>query len=383
MCKHEVLIILSNRYCSTLPSDGTAVLTPYWMVDEISSAKLQKIEINHREHLKLIGSSVNNRLFQCTVYLPLNSPVRDQIVGRVMPSKRLAKQDAALKACIRLHESGELDDQHLLPLNKSVAKDIELVDADDFCEPEISSDNYYLRGVARVFVRGLVPPFYLYLISFELENHSGASQQESWFDASRAKHRLGFLSSEKLPSLNPFGLFSPIGQVYVTVFEIGSSLRLKNEDIQLCHQFQQYIFKNILELPKEEPYNYSCCSYLIVPVNLTNMQIDLDFIFQLLTNAVDEWQHTSTQQDYTIYNDAVVSALHDENKSKRNYYYVEDIRYDLTPKSTFPNASFPSPFPTYNHYYRNRFNVIIKDQNQPLLEVSKESFKSFNFLTPK
>jgi endoribonuclease Dicer len=48
-------------------------------------------------------SSINN-LFQCHLFLPLNSPLRDEVIGDVMPTKRLAKRAVALKASIKLHE---------------------------------------------------------------------------------------------------------------------------------------------------------------------------------------------------------------------------------------------------------------------------------------
>ena len=373
-----ILATFYDRYCATLPSDGTAVLTPFWEVNEISHANLKGVDYALRQHLT--GKSVNGRLFQCVVLLPLNSPVREKIVGRVMPSKRLAKQDAALKACVCLHKMGELDDQHLLPLSKSVVKHVELEDVDS-CEADAANDNYYLKGVARAFVRRLEPPFYLYLITFELANPASVSQEDSWFNLGHAQHRLGFLSSEKLPPLNPFGLFCPIGQVNVKLVEIVNKLRLKEEDIQLCHRFQQYIFEKIIELTKDERFNQSCCSYLIVPVNLSSMQIDLAFINQQLDSSAEEWQDISTG-GYAMYKDALVVALHNaslENKRKSNYYYVETIRHDLTPKSPFPNESVP----TYFHYYLNRYKTTIKNLNQPLLEVSKESFKSLNFITPK
>ena len=57
-------------------------------------------------------------MFQCQINLPLNSPLRDVVTGKAMPSKRLAKSSAALQLCIRLHQMKELDDEHLLPINQ-------------------------------------------------------------------------------------------------------------------------------------------------------------------------------------------------------------------------------------------------------------------------
>uniref|UniRef100_UPI003AFB824B AncD1D2 n=1 Tax=synthetic construct TaxID=32630 RepID=UPI003AFB824B len=92
-------ISLLHRYCSKLPSDRFTTLTP----------KFTYIEQNNEEE---------NKMFRCTLRLPINSPLREPITGQPMPSKKLAKRSAALEACKKLHEMGELDD-HLLPVKIS------------------------------------------------------------------------------------------------------------------------------------------------------------------------------------------------------------------------------------------------------------------------
>jgi hypothetical protein len=106
-----------------------------------------------------------------------------------------------------------------------------------------------------------------------------------------------------------------------------------------------------------------------------------------LDSTIPDWQphppsSSSSSQvvDYfKVYGDAVVTAHHDQTKGKSSCYYVNAVRPEVTPLSRFPNPAYA----TYANYFRDRHNAIIANQSQPLLEVRKESFKTFNFLTPK
>lgn len=376
--------MLIFRYCATLPSDGSAPLAPYYVVNRISARSLTEMDRDHTNHLRRLGSTIQDH-FRCTLLLPLNCPLRDELIGRVMPSKRLAKQEVSLQACIRLHKLGELDDQHLMPLSKSVVLETdENVDFDFDCQLENSQgSDLYLRGVARLLDGVIASPFYLYLFTYEVVKDS--AQPENQFDPNRAQRRMGFLSSQKLPAINPFGLYSPAGQINVGFLEVDSFLRLTLDDIKLCHRFQQFLFEKILQLPGEEQYNPSRGSYLVVPI--TNNRIDVDFMNEHLDSTVPDWQphppsSSSSSQfvDYfKVYGDAVVTAHHDPTKGKSSCYYVNAIRPEVTPLSRFPNPAYA----TYANYFSDRHNAIIANLSQPLLEVRKESFKTFNFLTPK
>ena len=365
-----------DRYCATLPSDGSASLAPYYDVNRISARSLAEVDRKYTGHLKIAGSTIQDH-FQCTLLLPLNCPLREELIGRVMPSTRLAKQEVSLKACIRLHKLGELDDQHMMPLSKSVAKTDEDADMDFDCETPQGSD-HYLRGVARVFDAVLVSPFYLYRFTYEVVGSS--VREENQFDPNRSERRMGFLSTQKLPSVNPFGLYSPVGQINVGFLEIDSSSRLSLDDIKLCHRFQQFVFEKILELPNGEQYDPLRGGYLVVPI--TNNRIDMAFINQHLDSTVPDWHRPSPKDvaDYfKVYGDAVVTSHHDQTKGKSPCYYVNAVRPEVTPLSRFPNPAFA----TYLSYFRDRHNVQIANHSQPLLEVRKESFKTLNFLTPK
>ncbi|XP_057374674.1 endoribonuclease Dicer-like [Daphnia carinata] len=372
---------LINWYCASLPSGGSpTALLPYWTMLEIGLHNWRELDVKYVDHLR--GTSSKFPLYQCRILLPLNAPLREELISKVMPSKRLARQEVALQACIRLHKLGELDDQHLLPLSKSIPIAEEDDDIHVNCDSNNPQENdFYPRGIASLFDQKLVPPYYLYLITYELVDSSDAVRQEDVFNPNFAERRLGFLTSQRLPPINPFGLFSPAGQFNVGFKEIDNHQQLSDVDVELCHRFQQFIFERILELTEDEQYNRETCSYLVVPMNSADNQIDLDFIRYQLDSSAPDWQcHLPGDKNFhQVYHDAVVIPQHDKAKEKSSYYYVNTICRNLTPLSPFPKQAFS----TYFDYYRDRYGTQITNLQQSLLEVTKESLKSLNFLTPK
>ncbi|KAI5631368.1 hypothetical protein NE865_15926 [Phthorimaea operculella] len=110
-------IALINRYCGKLPSDTFTRLAPQWWIEEVQ--------------LPVRNSTEKQTAYVCTLRLPLNCPVKHNIVGHPMPTKALARRMAALQACRILHRNGELDDQ-LMPIGKEGFKAAELDSAGNF-----------------------------------------------------------------------------------------------------------------------------------------------------------------------------------------------------------------------------------------------------------
>ncbi|KAJ8706627.1 hypothetical protein PYW07_012705 [Mythimna separata] len=104
-------IALINRYCGKLPSDTFTRLAPQWWMEEVQ--------------LPVPGSEETKTAYICTLRLPLNCPVKYNIVGHPMPTRVLARRMVALQACRILHKSGELDNQ-LMPIGKENFKAMEL-----------------------------------------------------------------------------------------------------------------------------------------------------------------------------------------------------------------------------------------------------------------
>ncbi|KAJ8704864.1 hypothetical protein PYW08_012184 [Mythimna loreyi] len=111
-------IALINRYCGKLPSDTFTRLAPQWWMEEVQ--------------LPISGSQDTKTAYICTLRLPLNCPVKYNIVGHPMPTRVLARRMVALQACRILHKSGELDNQ-LMPIGKENFKAVELEAVNTMC----------------------------------------------------------------------------------------------------------------------------------------------------------------------------------------------------------------------------------------------------------
>nr|XP_034838755.1 endoribonuclease Dcr-1 [Maniola hyperantus] len=138
-------IALINRYCGKLPSDTFTRLAPQWWMEQVRLP-------DRRGAL--------STAYVCTIRLPLNCPVKYNIVGHPMPTRVLARRMAALQACRILHKSGELDNQ-LMPIGKENFKAVELENSVSCNEPPDTSDcarpgttkrrQYYFKRTAWAF----------------------------------------------------------------------------------------------------------------------------------------------------------------------------------------------------------------------------------------
>ena len=90
-------ILYLNRYCAKLPSDTFTRLSPLYDIFEVSE----------------------NR-FSCAIQLPINSPLKEVILGPTMKSRDLSIVAAALKVCLKLQSMRELD-EYMLPIGKDAS----------------------------------------------------------------------------------------------------------------------------------------------------------------------------------------------------------------------------------------------------------------------
>ncbi|XP_039762549.1 endoribonuclease Dcr-1 isoform X2 [Pararge aegeria] len=138
-------IALINRYCGKLPSDTFTRLAPQWWMEQV--------RLPDRD-------GEMKTAYICTLRMPLNCPVKYNIVGHPMPTRVLARRMVALQACRILHKSGELDNQ-LMPIGKENFKAAELENNVTCNEPSDPSDcgrpgttkrrQYYFKRTAWAF----------------------------------------------------------------------------------------------------------------------------------------------------------------------------------------------------------------------------------------
>ena len=78
------------------------------------------------------------------------------------------------------------------------------------------------------------------------------------------------------------------------------------------------------------------------------------------------------------FEDAVVMPSY-RNTDQPQYFYVAEIRTDLTPRSQFPS---PELYDTFAAYYTSKYQLEITALHQPLLDVDHTSAR-LNLLTPR
>ncbi|KAJ2851363.1 Dicer-like protein 1 [Coemansia brasiliensis] len=125
-------------YVQHLPQDSFCRLMPIYDFQQVENKpsslphlrRMRNISPtsteNGHKQVKASAKPLHAVLFRCTVTLPSNAAVR-QVVGPLMPNKRLAKQSAAYRMAKKLHQIGAIDD-NLCPIIESdesleIAKD--------------------------------------------------------------------------------------------------------------------------------------------------------------------------------------------------------------------------------------------------------------------
>ena len=343
--------------------------------------------------------------YQCSLLLPIKSPLRHPVLGQPMPSKSLAKRSVALEACRQLHQLKELDDS-FLPIGKENLRLEEEEDYNADLEEENVPDTnprpgttkrrqYYYKQVADPFTNclpQLSQPCYLYAITMVLTEPIPEEQNtrgRKIYKPETSTQSLGILSSKPIPQICPFPIFTRSGEVEVDVVQVEESVAISQEQLERISHFQRYIFKNVLTLEKDpmlfDPTNADC-SYLIVPLRKTDdKRLTLDFSFvdhiSAVRDAKPQFIPDEERAGYTFdprkFQDTVVLRWYRDQEHPQ-CFYVAEIFYELNPQSKFPDNNYP----TFEQYYRDKYGIQIQNLKQPLLDVDHTSAR-LNFLTPR
>lgn len=381
-------ISLINKYCAKLPSDTFTKLTPIW--------RCCKTDRN------------GILLYHYTLRLPLNSPMKHDIVGLPMPTRTLSRRVAALIACRILHKSGELDD-NLQPIGKegfrAIEPDWEVFELDK-ADEEISGDNseprpgttkrrqYYYKRIASVFSHcrpSTESRAYLYHITMVLQCPIPEEQNtrgRKIYPPEDAVQSFGILTTKKIPKISAFPIFTRSGEVKVSLQLIRENVSLDNDQLEKVNNFINYTFTHVLRLRKylmlfdaEAVEN----SFFVVPVTRESGRIEVDWKFlgliqqnvNMTPQYVSDEDRNNQPFDHHRFKDAVVMPWY-RNQDQPQYFYVAEICYHLTPESSFPGENYT----TFREYYFKKYNIEIQNTKQPLLDVDHTSAR-LNFLTPR
>ncbi|KAF2884859.1 hypothetical protein ILUMI_21336 [Ignelater luminosus] len=376
-------IALVNRYCAKLPSDTFTRLTPLWDITKVADNYI------------------------CTLRLPINSPVKQKIMGFSTINPLLACRDAAFKTCKLLHQAGELDD-NLQPIGKENFRATEedwnnfvLEAADEALTKEnieprpgtTKRRQYYYKRIADALTNCLpLPgkPTYFYKIVMTLTCPLPEEQNTRGrriYPPEESIQGFGILTLKEIPKICAFPIFTRSGEVSVDLQMCSDSLIMTAEQIDKISEFLNYTFTSVLRLQRYlmlfDPNASENC-FLIAPTRDNGTTIvDWDFVDLIYKNRdvlpqiVPEEERVDYQFDPSHYKDAVVMPWY-RNQDQPQYFYVAEICSNLNPKSNFPGSEYA----TFEEYYLRKYGIQIQNKEQHLLDVDHTSAR-LNFLTPR
>lgn len=324
-----------------------------------------------------------------------------------MTTRILAHRMAALIACRVLHISGELDD-NLQPIGKENFcafepdwEDFKLEEEDEIIVNENSEPRpgttkrrqYYYKQIASTFSHcrpNVGEKVYLYHISMVLTCPIPEEQNtrgRKIYPPEDSPQGFGILTTKSIPKVSAFPIFTRSGEVRVSLELAKDDVILSEDQLTKIYTFINYTFTNVLRLQKylmlfdpEATEN----SFFIVPT-LNSNKIDVDWSFlDLISMNVDKIPQTVSNKvrkkksfESNSFRDAVVMPWY-RNQDQPQYFYVAEICYHLSPKSSFPGENYS----TFEEYYYRKYGIRIQNKNQPLLDVDHTSAR-LNFLTPR
>ncbi|KAM3955211.1 LOW QUALITY PROTEIN: endoribonuclease Dcr-1 [Aphomia sociella] len=328
-------IPLINRYCAKLPSDTFTRLAPQWWIEEVQ--------------LPVQGSVETKKAYICTLRLPLNCPVKYNIVGHPMPTRVLARRMVALQACRILHKSGELDNQ-LMPIGKENFKATELEstvgcpgdnsDQNDAARPGTTKRRqYYYKRTAWAFTdcqpvldtsdSDIDTPGSDIHTEYKIEEKKDGKRNMLYAIVSKlwcalperyntrgrrlhapqhARQALGILMAREHPDslqIPSFPVYTRSGEVRVSVKHVPrADTRLSPRRARLVRRFMRFVFAEVLRVQRRgmrlAADGGAHNNYYIVPtIKLTkedgSTQIDIDWAFLELI-----YKHTELKEQAEI-----------------------------------------------------------------------------------
>lgn len=198
----------------------------------------------------------------------------------------------------------------------------------------------------------------------------------------------GILTTKLIPKVSSFPIFTRSGEVKVALNLCTEQKVLNQDQLNKINLFINYTFTKVLRLQKylmlyDSEATENC--FFIVPTTARQNTVTVDWEFvDLIAQNVDKMPVSIPDEkraNYTFdsnqFKDAVVMPWY-RNQDQPQYFYVAEICYHLSPKSSFPGLNYS----TFEEYYLKKYNIQIQNCKQPLLDVDHTSAR-LNFLTPR
>lgn len=198
----------------------------------------------------------------------------------------------------------------------------------------------------------------------------------------------GILTAKLIPKVSAFPIFTRSGEVKVALNLCAERTILNQEQLDKINLFINYTFTKVLRLQKYlmlyDPMATENCFFIVPTITRQSVvTVDWDFI-DIIAKSVDKMptfipdeNRTNYTFDNVQFRDAVVMPWY-RNQDQPQYFYVAEICYHLSPKSSFPGLNYS----TFEEYYYKKYNIQIQNCKQPLLDVDHTSAR-LNFLTPR
>ena len=166
-----------------------------------------------------------------------------------------------------------------------------------------------------------------------------------------------------------FSLYEKRMEISVEVMELSTRVTaMTASEISLLQQCHQAIFDNVLKLNSsslvECSFLETSSNVLVVPIKVWQMQdpplAHIDF--EMAKNVIKTRSPNACPLKWPFaFEDAVVTKVY---QSERNLFEVLTVNREVAPKHEFPSPSFLS----YADYFLKKYEVKIKDLDQPALE---------------
>ncbi|XP_062563406.1 endoribonuclease Dcr-2-like [Armigeres subalbatus] len=355
-------IQLLNRYCMGMPRDAFTNTNVLWE--------------RHDRYGKIVVE----------VIMPLQSTVREKIIGNPMTNIKLAKRSAAFNACKRLYENKELN-EHLIPIDSKRQLD-DLQDVYFKHWKDFEEDSTKIAGTHKRLRTHIIEyppqtthclpqpdqPCYIYILRIgagfaEDPDNENVNIFRSLYNS---ENNFGIMTTKPLPALAKMKFFVTLGLIDVQLVETPIVLTSAGSEVELAllKQFHITIFRDILKLWKEFlVYDFSNQdnSFMVVPMK-QSQQIDWMLVreFQNLNEAPSEVPtmfRAKMKFDAENYRHKVICPWYKNNKEQP--YVVTMVHEHLTPDSPFPNADYRS----YADYFSQAYHLAVVKPDQFLIEV--------------
>ncbi len=332
-------------------SSDRVPLNPEWAEEEIDPEQVDPLWLDYL-YTQIKPEMPFGKLYRQRLLLPLNSPLREEVIGHFVPSKRCAKRAVALKACIKLHRLGELGNDHLLPVIRvNNLQDQLIVDEAD-ASGELPGTNKrkqcYSKKLARALVNCLPQPgeiCFVYVFNFQIINC--CSDDKKLYDPNGIENKIAILTSNRLPKVCPFPLVTRAGEMDVEIVELNCVI-FNAEQFEKLKRFHRYLIEDVILLFKtfreEFDFENPTLGLLIVPLKKDDLSIDFDLVDSITTTQPIDWDARPDRRerpfhyDPARYMDAVLTPWY-LGPNQRTIYYVDAVT-QMTPLSSFPDEKY-------------------------------------------